>query len=184
MRNAAHHVHAHVERALQVVQRAGRAQHAVLRERHQLQVQVGAHALAHVQQRLHREQPRIAHVHMRADRQQPARHRPVAVGQRALDQRLLRQHRLELAPQRNAFEQRARLVHARQPVRQCGVHVEVRIDERRRHQVAGRIDLVGGVRGQCRLNRGDAARGNADIDAGAPVGQVAVPQDQVEHGVS
>ena len=44
--------------------------------------------------------------------------------------------RLQLAPQRDAFEQRAALVHARQSVRQRRVHVEVRVDERRRQEIA------------------------------------------------
>ena len=107
VRDAADHVDAQVERALQVGQRGGRAQHAVLREGDELQVEVRLHALAHVQQRLDGEQPVVADVDMRADRQQPLGHRPVAVLQRTLDQRLLRQLRLELAPQRDAFEQRA-----------------------------------------------------------------------------
>ncbi|MCY1226421.1 hypothetical protein D3C81_1476730 [compost metagenome] len=62
--------------------------------------------------------------------------------------------------------------------------MEMRVDEWRRHQLAGGIDFLGSPRGQRGFHRGDAAIGNADIDAGAPVGQVAVPQDQVEHGVS
>jgi hypothetical protein len=58
VRNAADHVHAQVQRALQVVQPAGRAQHAVLRKGHQLQVEVGRHALLDFQQRVHRQQAR------------------------------------------------------------------------------------------------------------------------------
>jgi hypothetical protein len=43
VRNAADHIHAHVEGALEVVQRPRSAQHAVLREGHQLQVEIRRH---------------------------------------------------------------------------------------------------------------------------------------------
>jgi hypothetical protein len=108
VRDAADHVHAHGQRALEVVQRPG-AQHAVLGKGHQLQVEVGRTRSLHVQQRLHGQQARVADVDVRADGQQALGHRPVAVGQRALDQRLLREQRLQLAPQRDALQQRAAL---------------------------------------------------------------------------
>ena len=98
MRNAADHLDAHHQRALQVIERALATQHAVLRERDQLQVEIGLHLLAHVQQRLDREQPRVADVDMRANREQALCHRPVAIRERALDQRFLREQRLQLAP--------------------------------------------------------------------------------------
>ena len=116
MRNAADHLDAHRQRALQVVEGARATQHAVLRERDQLQVEVGLHLLAHVQERLHREQPRVADVDMRANREQALRHRPVAIAKRTLDQRFLREQRLQFPPERNALEQRAAPVDARQAV--------------------------------------------------------------------
>ncbi len=181
MRDAADHVHPEVERALEVGQRARRPQQAVLREGDELQVQVGLDPLAHVQQRLHRQQAVVAHVHVGADRQQALGHRPVAIRQRALDQGLLRQLRLELAPQRDAFQQRAALVHARQAVAERGVHVEMRVDEGRGDELAGAIDFVSGLRRQMRLQRGDAAMRDADVDPGPTVGQGGVAKNEVQH---
>jgi hypothetical protein len=100
-----------------------------------------------VQQRFHCQQPLVAHVDVRADRQQPLGHRPVAVAQRAFDQRLLRQLRLQLAPQRDAFEQRARYVEPRQPQAERRVHVEMRVDEGRAEQPALGVDDFGAFGG-------------------------------------
>ena len=84
------------------------------------------------------EQPVVADVDMGADREQAHRHRPVAIGERPLLHRLVRQQRLQLAPERDAFEQRARRVDARQAVGKRRVHVEMRVDEGRRHEAARR----------------------------------------------
>ena len=116
MRDAAHHVHAQVECALDFLQATGCAQHAVLRECDELQVDVRRHAALDLQQRLHGQHAGVAGVHVRADGQQPARHGPVAVSQRAFDQRFLREQGFEFAPQRDALEQRAAVVDARQAV--------------------------------------------------------------------
>ena len=129
MRDAAHHLDAEVERALQVGQRAGCAQQAVLRKGHELQIEVGRHLALDVQQRLDRQQPLVAHVDVCADREQALGHRPVAVLQRPRHQGLLRELRLEFAPQRDALEQRAAGVDARQAVAQRRIEVEVRVDE-------------------------------------------------------
>ena len=56
------------------------------------------------------------------------------------------------------------------------------IDEGRRHQPAGRVDLLPPLRGEARLDRDNAAAGDADVDAGAPVGQVRVAQDEIHGG--
>ena len=64
MRDAADDVHTHRQRTLHVVERARGAQHAVLRKRDELQVEIGLHLFAHVEQRLDGEQPRIANVDM------------------------------------------------------------------------------------------------------------------------
>jgi hypothetical protein len=153
-----------------------------LREGDELQVEVGLHALLHVQQGFHGQQAGVAHVHVRADGQQAAGHGPVAVGQRALDDGLLRELGLELAPQRDAFEQRARLVHPRQAVAERGVHVEMGVDEGRRDELAGGVDLLRGAGRQRRLHGHDAAGLDADVLPAAAVGQAAVADDEVEHG--
>jgi hypothetical protein len=181
MRNAADDVHAHRQRLLQELDAVGASQHAVLRERDELQVEVRLDALLDVQQRFHGKQTRVAHVDVRADREQPLGHGPVAVTQRALDDRLLREERLQLSPQRDAFEERAALVHARQSVRQRRIHVEVRVDERRREQVAAGVDHFrrGGI--DARRHIDDAPARDEHIHAGAAIGQRCVGDQQVGH---
>ena len=99
------------------------------------------------------------------DRQQALGDGPVAVGQRTLDHRLACQVGLEFAPQRDAFEQCAALVDARQTIRKRGIHVKMRIDERWRQQVAPRIDLARGL-GRCQLRADgcDASIADAEIE--------------------
>ncbi|MDT4818852.1 hypothetical protein FQZ97_519530 [compost metagenome] len=181
MRNAADHVHALVERAREVVDAARRAQHAILRKGHQLQVDVGRHLALHLEQRIDREQAGVAGVHVRADRQQALGHGPVAVRERTFDERIGREQRLELAPQRDAFEQRAALVDARLAVAQRGVHVEMRVDEMRREQQALGVErLVRGC-GQAGHDLGDAVVLYGNRHAGAAVGEGGVGDEEVEH---
>ena len=182
VRNTADDFDAQVERAAQVVERTRRAQHTVLREGHQLQVQVRRNAALDLQQRMHGQQPVVANVNMAAYRQQPLRHGPVAVGQRALDQGLVREQRFQLAPQRNAFEQRAAGVDARQTVGQRGVHVEMRVDERRGQQQALGVDGFVGWHLQAGSDLHNAPVLNADRDVAATIGQGSVGDQQVKHG--
>ena len=137
MRNAADDVDAEVERALEIARRVRRAEIAVLREGDELQVEIGLDLALDVEQRLDREQAVVADVDVAAHREQALRDREIAIAQRALGDRLMRQQRLQFAPQRDAFEQRAGLVEPRQAERQRRVHMEMAIDERRRRR-AGR----------------------------------------------
>ena len=151
-----------------VVARRRRAVEAVLREGDELQVDIGRDRLLDVEQRLDREQPVVADVDMAADGEQAHRHRPVAIGERPVAHRLMGQQRLQFAPERDAFEQRAGGVDARHAVGQRRVHMEMRIDEGRRDQIAGGIDDAAGRRGQRRLDRGDRlAAIDADIGLAA-----------------
>jgi hypothetical protein len=181
MRDAADDVDAQIQRALQVVEAAAAAQHPVLRERDQLQVEIGRHAPLHVQQRLHREQRRVAGVHVAADGQQAARDGPVAVGQGALRDVVGLQLRLELAPQRDAFQQRAALVDARPAVGQHRVHVEVRIAEGRREQPARGVQRLARGRDEARRDFADRAGLDGDRHAGTAVRQGGVGDQEVEH---
>jgi hypothetical protein len=180
--NAADHVHAHIERAGQVGKGAGRAQYAILRKGHQLQVKPGSDLFLHVKQGFDRQQARIAHVHVGADRQQALGHRPVAVGEGALHQGFLGELRFELAPQGNAFEQGAALIDPWQAVGQRRVHMEVGVHKRWRDELAGGVDDFTCRAGQGGLHGGDAPTRDADVEAAAAVGKAAVAQDQVEHG--
>ena len=107
MRNAADHVDAHIEGADEIGLGIGRTEQPVLREGDELQIDIGLDPFAHLQQRLRRKQPVVADVDMAADEQQPLRNREVAIAQRPLDHRLMGEQRLELAPERDALQQRA-----------------------------------------------------------------------------
>jgi hypothetical protein len=120
---------------------------------------------------------------MAAHGQQPLRYGEVAVAQRAIDDSLLRQDGLQLAPQRDAFEERPRLVEPGQTERERRIHVEMAVHERRADEVACGIDLAAALNALKRLDRLYPTGRYPDVDAAAPVGQGGVPHDQVEaHG--
>ncbi len=75
-------------------------------------MQIGRHLALDLEQCIHRQQPVVADVHMAADGEQAPGDGEVAIAQRTLDHRFDGQQRLELAPQRNAFQERARAVPA------------------------------------------------------------------------
>ena len=180
MRDAADYVDAEVERALQVRRGGRRAEIAVLRKGDELQVEIGRDLLLHLEQRFDRQQPVVADVDVRAHRQQTLGDGEVAIAQRAFGDRLVGQQRLQLAPQRDAFEQGARLVEPRQAERQRRVHVEMAVDERRRDQPPLRLDDDARLGGDCGLDRDDAAVARGDVDSAAAVGQVRAADDEVE----
>ncbi len=97
--------------------------------------------------------------------------------------RLLRQLRLQLAPQRDAFEQGSRFVDARQAIAERRIHVEMGVDEGRRDQVAGRVDFACALRRQACFDGDDAIRAHADIDVAAAIGQAGIAYDEI-HGRS
>ena len=181
VRNAADDVDAEVERLREPGFADGRAQEAILGERDQLQIDLALDELAHLEQRLHRAQRRIAHVDVTADRQRATRHGPAAQLERALADLVVGQRRLELAPQLDALQQRAGAVHARPPIGQRRVHVEVRIDERRRDQAAGGIDDPPRLRDGVAGDRDDPAALAGDRHAAPAVGEDGVAQDQIKH---
>jgi hypothetical protein len=75
-----------------------------------LQVEIGGNTALDLEQRVHGEKPVIADVDVGPYGQESLRDSEVAVAQRSLDDRLVREERLELPPECNAFEQRAGLV--------------------------------------------------------------------------
>ena len=111
---------------------------------------------------------------MAADREQALRHGEVAIAERALGDRLVRQMRLEFAPERDPFEQRAGQVEPRLAERQRRVHVEVAVDEGRRQETAARVDRLARLGFEPRLDRGDAAGGDRDVLPLRPSGSVAL----------
>ena len=164
MRDAADDIDAEVERADCVFARRRRAVEAVLREGDELQVDIGRDLLLHLEQRLDGEQPVVADVDMGADGEQAHRDRPVAIAKRALLHRLMGEQRLQLAPERNAFEQRARDVDARDAVGERRIHVEMRVDEGRRDEASRRRRRSRPASaGDRRLDGGDRLAVDADI---------------------
>ena len=117
---------------------------------------------------------------MAADGEQPLRDGEVAIAERALDDRLVRQMRLQLAPQRDAFEQRARQVEARLSERQGRVHVEVAVDEGRRHEAPMGVDRLARLGFEVGLDCGDAACGDGDVLTLAAVGERGVADYEIE----
>ena len=77
---------------------------------------------------------------MRADEERALRHRPADDLPRALEDVLLGERRLQLSPDVDALDQRARLVPARLAGRERGVEVEVTVDERRGHEPPFGVD--------------------------------------------
>jgi hypothetical protein len=103
MRDAADHIDAAVERALKVGGGCSRAEIAVLGKCDELQIEIRRDTALDLQQGIDRQQPVIAYVDMAADSEQAHRHGPVAIGERSLDHRLLRQQRFQLGPERDAL---------------------------------------------------------------------------------
>ena len=77
---------------------------------------------------------------MRADEERPLRRRPAHDLARALEDVLLGEARLQLAPDMDPLDQRAGLVPARPAGGERRVEVEVAVDERRRGEPPFRID--------------------------------------------
>lgn len=118
---------------------------------------------------------------MAADEEQALRDRQIAIAQRTINQFLFRHDRAQLSPERDALEQRAGYVHARQAERQGGVHMEMRIDEGRADQPAGRVDLFLRLRLEIGLGSDDLAALDADIDPLSAIREICISDDQIEH---
>ncbi len=180
--NAADDIDSHVEGTVERVDRARRAVITVLGKGDQLQIDIGRDLFANLDHRLHGHQSGIASIDMTADKEQALRHRQIAIAQRTIDQFLLRHDRAQLSPERDALEQGAGYVHARQSERQGGVHVEMRIDERRTDQPAGCVDFFPRLRLEIALDSDDPAALDADIDAASrPSAKICISDDQIEH---
>src|SRR3546814_9662559 len=93
-----------------------------------------------------------------------------------------RQMRLQLAPEGEAVQQGAAPVQPRQGEAEGRVHVEVAVDEGRRHQVPAGVDLLPRRRLDLRSHFGDAAILHGDVLPAFAGGQGGVADDEVEHG--
>ena len=126
---------------------AGRgAEEAVLGEGDELEVEVGGDLGADVEEGLDAEEAVVGGVDVAADGEEAHGDGPVAVGQRAVADFLDGGDGAELAPEGDAFEQRAGGVDAGEAVGEGRVHVEVGVDEGRGDEVAGGVDGAAGAR--------------------------------------
>jgi len=167
MRDSADDIDAHVEGANGVFTRVGRTVETVLREGDELEVDIGRNLTLDLEQGFHGQQTVVAGIDMGADGEQAHGHRPVAIGKRTLLDGLVGQQRLELPPERNAFEQRARGVDARQPVGERRIHMEMRIDKGLADEIARRINDTAGFGVDTWLDCGDHLALDADIGDGS-----------------
>src|SRR3546814_11204545 len=90
--------------------------------------------------------------------------------------------RLQRAPEGDAFQQGAAPVQPRQAEAEGRVHVEVAVDEGRRHQVPAGVDLLPRRRLDLRSHFGDAAILHGDVLPAFAGGQGGVADDEVEPG--
>ena len=77
---------------------------------------------------------------MGANGEQAHGDRPVAIGERARLDLFFGLQRFQLAPERNALKQGARGIDARGAIGKGGIHMEVRVHQRRRDQIAACIN--------------------------------------------
>jgi hypothetical protein len=115
------------------------------------------------------------------DGEQTLRHRKVAVAQRTVHEGIDGQGGTQFPPQGDALQEGAGPVHSGQAKRQSGVHVEMRVDERRGDEATRGVDF--GVRLGVNAMRdgGDLGARDGDVDALLAVRQVGLADDQIEH---
>ena len=145
-------------------------------------IQVGLDLLAHVQQRLHRQQARIAHVHVRTDRQQaaprPSRNRPArSTSASCVSSGLSSPHSAMPSSSVPDWFTRGSPKDSVESMWKCA-STKAATPAGRPRRCARGLGL------ERRLQRRDAALGDADVDVLAAVGQRAAFDDQVEHGGS
>ena len=136
MRDAADAVDAEPDRVLEALLVAVAREDAVLRERGDLDRAEVGELVAHAQQPAHHRVVLARDVGVRADEQRALRDRPAHDLGRAVEDVLLRQRRLQLAPDVDALDQRAALVPARLAGGERRVEMQVAVDERRRDEPA------------------------------------------------
>ncbi len=112
---------------------------------------------------------------MGANGQHALRHGQVAIAQGAFHHRLGGQQRLQLPPERDPFQQRARHVQPRLAQAERRIHVKMRVDEGGRHQVPIGLDHHIGRGLDLRRHLYDRAIPAGDIDRITPIGQPRAP---------
>ena len=178
VRDAADAVDAEPDRALEPLLITVAPIDAVLRERRDLDRAQLSELVPHTQQAAHHRLVLSGDVGVRADEERALRSRPAHDLGRPVEDVLLGQRRLQLAPDVNAFDQRAALVEPGPSDRQRRVEVQVAVDKRRRHEPPGDIDGLSG------LAAGDEAPAVDEEIARRPIHQARVLELEVDHGAS
>ena len=140
-----------------------RAEPAVLRKGHELEVEGSPNMLAHFQEGLDGLEVRIRHIDMASDRQKPLGHALTAVGERARHNVFSGLESLEITPERNALQEGARCVDARRAIAERRIHVEVRVDEGARDQLSRGIHNLAGFGVDRRFDGSDLPVRDCDI---------------------
>ena len=178
VRDAADAVDAEPERVLEPLLVAVAREDAVLRERGDLHRAEIGQLVAHAQQPAHHRLVLAGDVGVRADEERSLRDRPADDLARALEDVLLGEARLQLAPDVDALDQRARLVPARLAGCERRVEMEVAVDERSRDEPRFGVELLCGVDGERLADPRPAAVLGREIDEPA-VEQARVAHDEI-----
>src|SRR5579862_9040763 len=121
---------------------------------------------------------------MRADEERALRSRPANDLLRPLEDVLGSEALLELAPDVDALDQRARLVESRPAGRERRVEMEMTVDERRGDEPAGRIELDVGNELELGSDARPAAAVGGEIDERVAVERPRVSDHEVGHRAS
>ena len=139
--DAADAVDAELDRVLEALLVALVREDPVLRERRHLDRAEVGELVAHAEEPAHHRVVLAGDVRVRANEERALRDRPADDLARALEDVLLGERRLQLAPDVDPLDQRARLVPARLARRERRVEMEVAVDERRRDEPALGVEL-------------------------------------------
>ncbi len=143
VRNAAHHVGAHLDGARHQLPAVGIRFDSLLRKGDNLQIDEIGGLLFHRQQRLQGRQRRVGDIHMGADVLDAEIAQHADGFQRSLTGVLRGNTRFALAPAGDAFKQGAAAVPLRLARGEGGVKMDMRLDEGRDRQPALGVDIPG-----------------------------------------
>ena len=136
---------------------------ALLRERHELEVDHVAHPVAYLEQRVERDQRRVGDVDVAADVEGAVRGVPPQRLLGPVDDVLAGEHRLALGPAGDALPERAARVPARLTRGEGRVEVHVRLDVRRGRPGTGAVDDLACLDGRV-VGAGTTADDPAAVD--------------------
>ena len=124
----------------------------------------------------------MADVDVATEVKDPLRDAPAQVLASTFLDRFVRQQRLELCPQRDPFEQRARGVAPRRTGGENGIQVEVAVDKRRRDKALPGINFHVSWTIDPGLDGGDAAVRHGDVDGCVVARASRSADDQIDPG--